>query len=281
MKKLCAVLGAVFLLAAQGTPLYAEPSAEELRDTIRHYVEGQESRQGAFAIVDERTNELRRLEFVRVHERVGKTGDYYYSCTDMKDVKTNEMLDLDFDIEDRDGTLSVVDVRIHKDDGIPRFTYGKDDKQVPVLTIGIQPTQTGSPVSGKASFIEMDEGLKISAVITGALPGKHGFHIHEKGSCQDAGNAAGGHFNPDGAGHGEIVKDGIGHVHAGDLGNIEIGPDGKGALDKIVPGLTLKEGKYGVAGRAVILHEKEDDFGQPTGNAGGRIGCGVIETTQP
>ncbi|MBI2167628.1 MAG: superoxide dismutase family protein, partial [Candidatus Omnitrophica bacterium] len=47
--------------------------------------------------------------------------------------------------------------------------------------------------------------------------------------------------------------------------------------EKVVPGLTLKEGEYAVAGRALILHEKEDDFGQPTGNAGGRIACGVIQ----
>jgi Cu-Zn family superoxide dismutase len=34
-----------------------------------------------------------------------------------------------------------------------------------------------------------------------------------------------------------------------------------------------------VGGRAIILHEKMDDFSQPTGNAGGRIGCGTIIVT--
>lgn len=59
--------------------------------------------------------------------------------------------------------------------------------------------------------------------------------------------------------------------------SIEIATNGHGTLEKILPGLTLKKEKYGVMGRSVILHEKEDDFGQPTGNAGGRIGCGIIE----
>ena len=40
------------------------------------------------------------------------------------------------------------------------------------------------------------------------------------------------------------------------------------------------EAPHAVAGRAFILHEKQDDFGQPTGNAGGRIGCGKIDTTE-
>src|SRR3989338_1616031 len=102
---------------------HAQPSPEQFRDTIRGHIANQEKLQGAFAIVDERTGDLRRLELVGVHERVGKTGDYYYSCTDMKDMKTGDLLDLDFDVEDRAGTLAVADIRIHKDNGNPRFTY--------------------------------------------------------------------------------------------------------------------------------------------------------------
>jgi Cu-Zn family superoxide dismutase len=256
--------------------VHAQPNPDELRQTIRDHITNQEKLQGAFAIVDNRNGELRRLEFVRVHDRVGKTGDYYYSCTDMKDVKTGDLLDLDFDIEDREGRLSVADIRFHKDNGIPRYTYDNKDNRVPVPMADIKPTQEGSTISGKAAFIETNEGLKISVFIAGVPPGRHGFHIHEKGDCSDVGNAAGGHFNPDSMPHGDLLKDGFQHAHAGDLGNIEIGSDGKGTLKKVIPELTLKEGKYGVAGRALILHEKEDNFGQPTGNAGGRIGCGII-----
>lgn len=255
---------------------YAQPSPEQLRETIRDHIANQEKLQGAFAILDERTGDLRRLELVGVHERVGKVGDYYYSCTDMKDVKTGELLDLDFDIEDQKGQLKVADIRIHKDDGIPRYTYGKDDKRVPLPVAELKPTSEGSAITGKVSFMEVDEGLKINAAVENAPPGKHGFHIHEKGDCSDQGNAAGGHFNPDNVSHGDVEKQGLQKAHAGDFGNIEIGSDGKGKLEKVIPGLTLEGGKYGVVGRSVILHEKEDNFGQPTGNAGGRIACAII-----
>jgi len=255
---------------------HAQPSPEQLRDTIRDHIANQEKLQGAFAIVDERTGDLRRLELVGVHERVGKTGDYYYSCTDMKDVKTGELLDLDFDIEEKAGQLRVADIRIHKDDGIPRYTYGKNDKRISLPVAELKPTVEGSPIIGKVSFMETDEGLKINAVVENAPPGKHGFHIHEKGDCSDQGNAADGHFNPANVPHGDVEKHGFKKAHAGDLGNIEIGSDGKGKLEKVIPGLTIEKGQYGVAGRSVILHEKGDDFGQPTGNAGGRIACAVI-----
>lgn len=144
------------------------------------------------------------------------------------------------------------------------------------LTAELHGTAADSQISGEVQFHEVDGGVKVLAHVEGVPPGLHGFHVHEKGDCGDGGKAAGGHFNPDGHNHGDAVKDGIGAAHAGDLGNIEVGADGKGSLEKTVKGLTLDSGKYGVAGRSVILHEKTDDFGQPTGNAGGRIGCAEI-----
>ena len=144
----------------------------------------------------------------------------------------------------------------------------------------IRGTSPDSPVSGTATFEDTDKGLAVNVEVMNVSPGLHGFHIHEKGSCDDKGNAAGGHYNPAGVQHGLLPKDGFTGAHAGDFGNIEVGADGKGTLQLVVPDLTIQGGKYDVAGHAVILHEKEDDFGQPTGNAGGRIGCGVIEASQ-
>ena len=140
----------------------------------------------------------------------------------------------------------------------------------------IGPATPDSKVTGWAAFHDTEEGLVVEAQVSHASPGNHGFHIHEKGDCGDSGNAAGGHYNPDGVKHGFLPKDGFQAAHAGDFGNIEVGPDGIGSIKLVVSGLTVSGGKYNVENRSVIFHEKEDNFGQPTGNAGGRIGCGII-----
>jgi len=123
------VLGVCFGTASPAA-FAGGPAPESLRGTIRDHIKHQEMLQGAFAVVDERTGELRQLELIRVHERVGKTGDYYYSCTDMRDVKTGDELDLDFDIESTDGNLDVVAIRIHKDNGKARYTYDEFDNMI-------------------------------------------------------------------------------------------------------------------------------------------------------
>ncbi len=126
----------LFLLAAYGlqpTFAFAEPSADDLRNTIRTYIQTQEKLTGSFTIPDSKEKgKLRTLSLIRVHERVGKTGAYYYSCTDMKDVATGDQLDLDFDVSDTGKELKVVAVRIHKDNGKPRYTYDANDNLIPV-----------------------------------------------------------------------------------------------------------------------------------------------------
>jgi Cu-Zn family superoxide dismutase len=126
-------------------------------------------------------------------------------------------------------------------------------------------------------FEETKSGLKIKAQIKDAPAGEHGFHVHEFGSCEDSGKAAGSHYNPLKSIHGHAVRGGLKKAHAGDMGNITVNADGTAILEVVLPkAVGLVGGKYNVAGRAVILHEKADDFSQPTGNAGGRIACGVI-----
>ncbi len=156
------------------------------------------------------------------------------------------------------------------------FTLGA---RADIGTAQIKGTVPDSKIAGTAMFVDTKDGLKITVNITGTPAGQHGFHIHEFGSCEDLGKAAGGHYNPLGSPHGMISKDGAKHAHKGDLGNIEIASDGTGKLEALIAGLSLTDSKYTAGGRAVILHEKGDDFGQPLGNAGGRIGCGPIVVT--
>ncbi len=115
-----------------GTMMRHEPSANDIRGAMKQHIETQTAAKGAFEVYDPETSKTRRLSLERIHERVGKTGSYYYSCADFKDLDSGELLDLDLDVESKGGTLSVVDVRIHKVGGKERYTYDKDDNRIPV-----------------------------------------------------------------------------------------------------------------------------------------------------
>ena len=136
--------------------------------------------------------------------------------------------------------------------------------------------KSGSKLAGKATLTETEGGVHVLLALEGVEPGEHGAHVHEKGDCSAAdGASAGGHFNPHSKDHGLPGAD---KRHLGDLGNITIGKDGKGTLDITAPGANLKDGDpQSFVGRSIIVHAKKDDGGQPTGNAGGRVGCGVIK----
>lgn len=137
----------------------------------------------------------------------------------------------------------------------------------------ISGTEEGSIVAGTVKLMENENGVLVVANLSGVKPaGDHGFHVHQNGSCADGGNAAGGHFNPLSVDHGYLPQNGLEHAHAGDMGNITIDEDGNGALAVELTGVDLAS----IMGRAIILHAAPDDFSQPTGNAGGRIGCGII-----
>jgi Cu-Zn family superoxide dismutase len=138
-------------------------------------------------------------------------------------------------------------------------------------------SKSGSKVTGRAVFTEQPSGgVKAEIWIENAAPGTHGLHIHEKGDCSAAdGTSAGGHFNAAGNPHAAPADKAR---HNGDLGNIEVGADGKGHLEITTDLLTVKPGPNSVVGKAVVFHEKADDLKtQPTGAAGGRFGCGVVQ----
>jgi Cu-Zn family superoxide dismutase len=132
-----------------------------------------------------------------------------------------------------------------------------------------------SKVKGTIEFKEVDGGVEVVANVEGLKAGDHAYHVHEKGDCSapDAASA-GGHFNPNNKKHGS--PDGEEH-HEGDFGNLTAGKDGKATKTFVMKGITLADGPTSIVGKGFIVHEKKDDFKtQPTGNAGGRIACGVI-----
>jgi superoxide dismutase, Cu-Zn family len=137
----------------------------------------------------------------------------------------------------------------------------------------LHPTQ-GNSVEGKVTFTKADAGLKVNVHVTGLTAGKHGFHVHEFGDCSAAdGASAGGHFNPSGESHGAPTD---AQRHTGDLGNIEASAAGVADLEYTDSRASL-DGANSVLGRGVIIHAGADDLKtQPTGNAGGRLACGVI-----
>jgi len=137
----------------------------------------------------------------------------------------------------------------------------------------IHPTQ-GNNVMGTVTFTKVDNGVKIVADISGLTPGKHGFHIHEYGDCSAPdGTSAGGHFNPENMPHGGPNSS---QRHVGDLGNLEADANGIAHYERVDKMIAFT-GEHSIIGRAVIIHQGEDDLtSQPTGAAGSRAACGVI-----
>lgn len=137
-----------------------------------------------------------------------------------------------------------------------------------------------SEVVGAVTFTQVDGGVRIVADVGGLTPGKHGFHLHEKGDCSaEDGSSAGGHFNPTNKKHGGPES---AERHVGDLGNLEANQDGFAHYDRVDTMITL-DGVNSIIGKSVVVHEKEDDLKtDPTGNSGKRLSCGVIvEAGQP
>ena len=149
--------------------------------------------------------------------------------------------------------------------------------RAPMAMVTLQPT-SGQTAKGTVHFNDVGDGnIEVVADLTGVPPGVHGFHIHEKGDCGNNAQNAGAHFNPTGMIHG--APDAQSH-HAGDFGNVTADANGEVHTRFTTHSISLKSGDaINPVGRAVVLHEKADDLvTQPSGNAGARIACGVIET---
>ena len=141
---------------------------------------------------------------------------------------------------------------------------------------------TNGKVKGCIEFKEVEDRVKITIKLENIEPGLHGFHIHRTGDLRQGCKTLCDHYNPFKTNHGGKrckVR------HVGDLGNIKADKNGK--VNTVMYDSIIKlSGKYSIIGRSVVIHEKKDDLGRGnnkesliTGNAGKRIGCGVIGLT--
>lgn len=116
------------------------------------------------------------------------------------------------------------------------------------------------------------KGLTLLAEVRGMTPGQHGVHLHEAGRCDPPDFAsAGGHWNAQGREHGNDNRRG---PHDGDLGNLDVGSDGSGRIDRIIP---RYHGKIPDAGLALVIHAgRDDEVTDPSGISGARVACAVV-----
>jgi Cu-Zn family superoxide dismutase len=138
---------------------------------------------------------------------------------------------------------------------------------------------------GTVTFNATKSGmLHVVAELTDLPPGPHGFHVHEAGECDAEGGfeSAGGHYAGD-MDHGVMAEGG---PHPGDFPNVNVGQDGVLKAEFFTERLSLEEGGDNPLldedGSSVVVHSGPDDYAsQPSGDAGDRIACGVIEQLSP
>jgi len=138
----------------------------------------------------------------------------------------------------------------------------------------LEPTK-GSTTTGTVTFAQRMSRVVVTAEVRGLAPGEHGFHMHEKGDCSSGdGMSTGGHWNPDATPHGPQS----GAHHAGDMPSLVADAGGNAKATFSLDGVTVAAGPKSVVGRGLIVHKDPDDYAtQPTGNAGARVACAVIQ----
>lgn len=158
------------------------------------------------------------------------------------------------------------------------FTSCKKNGSDTTAVADITGTQPDTTVTGNARFNEKHGKVKMTLEIR--VPKKANqsvaVHLHEHGSCGDMGKEAHGHWNPTKVNHGKWGGD---NFHRGDIGNVKLDKEGKGKIEIETELWTLTgtDSTKNILSKAVIVHGGVDDYKtQPTGNAGSRIGCGVI-----
>jgi Cu-Zn family superoxide dismutase len=143
-------------------------------------------------------------------------------------------------------------------------------------TAVLQPTK-GNNVKGTVNFVQGADRVRVSGTVSGLQPNSQvGFHIHEAGDCSSGdGMSAKGHFNPQGKPHGNPAG---AERHAGDLPMLRADASGNASISAELDIITVGPGPNSIVGRGLIVHVQPDDYKtQPTGNAGARSACAIIQ----
>ncbi len=152
------------------------------------------------------------------------------------------------------------------------------DKKRATASANIQ-SVPGKNIEGHVRLVQGDGFVELKADVSGLAPGKHGFHIHEKGDCSNiSGGSMGAHFDPKYDPH-RLPREGK-ERHLGDLGNLEVNRNGRTDTVVRIDGATLEEDHdTSILGRAVVIHSGSDrgQTEQPSGASGTPVACAVIE----
>ncbi|WP_462321238.1 superoxide dismutase family protein [Halochromatium sp.] len=145
----------------------------------------------------------------------------------------------------------------------------------PTLGESMMQDRNGNTV-GAVLLSETPNGVLLHARLGNLPSGVHAFHIHETGACEPPFDSAGGHLTaePPNA-HGYLIEDG---PHLGDMPNIHIPENGRLEIEVMTQVADMDTQVFDDDGAALVIHEGADDYqSQPSGAAGPRIACGVIE----
>ncbi len=149
-------------------------------------------------------------------------------------------------------------------------------QRMPDAIARITGAEPDSDLKGMVRFYQSREGVYVVSNFVGLPDGADGcphsvfaMHIHSGDSCtgaeEDPFANAGVHYNPQDCPHPD---------HAGDLLPL-FSNAGRAWSAFLTSRFTIAD----VLGSTVILHANADDFStQPSGNAGEKLGCGVISS---